>query len=60
MGKVTNYSFAVTVIKWLDKRNLTMVSTYRSADTQRASNADKELQIPWCVIDCNYKIGERI
>ena len=28
----------VTILKWRDKNNLTMVSTYRSADTQRVSN----------------------
>jgi len=27
-----------TVLKWHDKRNVTMVSTYHNADTQRVSN----------------------
>jgi len=35
---IARYSSPVTVLKWRDKRNLTMVSTYHSADTQRVSN----------------------
>jgi len=35
---IARHSSPVTVLKWRDKRNLTTVSTYHSADTQRASN----------------------
>jgi len=35
---IARHSSPVTVLKWRDKRNLTMVSTYHSADTQRISN----------------------
>jgi len=32
---IARYSSPVTVLKWRDKRNLPMVSTYHSADTHR-------------------------
>jgi len=35
---IARHSSPVTVLKWRDKRNLTKVSTYHSADTQRVSN----------------------
>ena len=35
---IARYSGPVTVLKWRDKRNETMVSTYDSANTQRVSN----------------------
>ena len=50
----------VTVLKWRDKRNVTMVSTYRSADTQRVSNKGKETEKPLCMIDYNHNMGESI
>ena len=50
----------VTEIKWRDKRNVTMVSTYHSADTQRVSNKDKETEKPLCMIDYNHNMGELI
>ena len=31
---IARYSGPVTVLKWRDKRNITMVSTYHSADTK--------------------------
>ena len=46
----------VTVLKWRDKRNVTIVSTYRSADTQRVSNEGEETGKPLCVIDYNHKV----
>ena len=39
------------VLKWCDKRDVTMVSTYHNADTQRVSNKGKEREKPLCVID---------
>ena len=47
----------VTVPKWRDKRNVTMVSTYHSADTQRVSNKGKETEKPLCMIDYNHNMG---
>ena len=47
----------VTVLKWRDKRNVTMVSTYRSADTQKVSNKGKETEKPLCMIDYSYNMG---
>ena len=35
---IARHSSPATVLKWRDERNLTMVSTYHSADTQRVSN----------------------
>ena len=36
------HSGSVTVLKWRDKRNVTMASTYHSADAQRVSNKGKQ------------------
>ena len=47
----------VTVLKWRDKSNVTMVSTYHNADTQRVSNKGKETKEPLCVIDYNNMGG---
>jgi len=47
----------VTVLKWRDKRNVTMVSTYHSTDTQRVSNKGKETETPLCVIDYSHNMG---
>ena len=41
-GIIARHSGPVTVLKWRDNINVTMVSTYRSADTQRVSNKGKE------------------
>ena len=35
---IARYSGPVTELKWREKRNVTMVSTHHSANTQRASN----------------------
>jgi len=43
---IARHSGPVTVLKWRDKRNVTMVSTYHSADTQRVSNKGKETKKP--------------
>jgi len=48
---IARYLGPVTVLKWRDKRNVTMVSTYHSVDTQRVSNKGKETEKPLCVID---------
>ena len=50
-------SGSVTVLKWRDKRNVTMVSTYHSVDTQRVSNKGKETQKPLCVNGYNHNMG---
>ena len=55
---IARHSGPVTVLKWRDKRNVTMVSTYHSADTQRVSNKGIETGKPLCVIDYNHKMGE--
>ena len=47
----------VTVVKWCDKRSVTVVSTCDRADTQRVSNKGKETEKPLCVIDCNHNMG---
>ena len=51
---IARLSGPVTVLKWSDKRNVTMVSTYQSADTQRVSNKGKETEKPLCVIHYNH------
>ena len=54
---IARYLGSVTVLKWRDKRNVTMVSIYNSADTQRVSNEGKETQKPLWVIDYNHNMG---
>ena len=54
---IATYSGPVTVLKWRDKRNVTMVSTYHTAETQRFSDKGKETEKPLCVIDYNHKMG---
>ena len=39
---IARHSGSVTVLKWRDKRNVTMVSIYHSAGTQRVPNKGKE------------------
>ena len=54
---IARRSGPVTVLKWPDKSNVTMVSTYHSADTQRISNKGKETEKPLCVIDYDHNMG---
>ena len=51
------HSGPVTVLKWCDKRSITMVSTYHSADTQRVSKTGKVTEKPLCVTDYNHNTG---
>ena len=54
---IARHSGSVTVLKWCDKRNVTMVSTYHSADTQRVSDKGKETEKTLCMIDYNHNMG---
>jgi len=54
---IARYSGPVAVLKWRDKRNVTMASTYHNADTQRISNKGKETENHLCVMDYNHKMG---
>jgi hypothetical protein len=57
-GEITaRHSGPVTVLKWRDKRDVTMVSTYHNADTQRVSNKGKETEKPLGMIDYNHMVG---
>jgi len=55
---IVKHSGPVTLLKWCDKRNVTMVSTYHSADTQRVSNKGKETEKPFCVTGYDRNMGE--
>ena len=57
---IARYSGPLRVIKWHDIRNVTVVSTYHSANTQRVSNKGKETEKPLCVIEYNQQMGEWI
>ena len=46
----------VTVLKWHDKRNVTMVSTYLTADTRGFLTKARKRK-PLCVIDYNHNMG---
>jgi len=54
---IARRSGPVKVLKWRDKRNVTVVSTYHNADTHRVSNKGKETEKPLCVIDYNHNVG---
>jgi len=54
---IARYSGPVRVIKWRDIRNVTVVSTYHSANTQRVSNKGKETEKALCVIEFNQQMG---
>ena len=54
---IARHSGPVTILKWHDKRNVTMVSIYHSAHIQRVSNKGKETEKPLCVIDYNHNMG---
>jgi len=54
---IARHSGPVTVLKWRDKRNVTIVSTYHIADTQRVSNKGKETEKPLSVVDYNHNMG---
>ena len=54
---IARHSGPVTVLKWRDERNVTIVSTHHGADTQRVSNKGKETEKPFCVIDYNHNMG---
>jgi len=54
---IARYLGPVTVLKWRDKRNVTIVSTYHTVDTQRVSNKGKESQKPLSMIDYNRNMG---
>ena len=54
---IARHSGPVTVLKWHDKRYVTMVSTYQNAHTQRVSNKGKETEKPLCMIDYNHNVG---
>jgi hypothetical protein len=54
---IARHSGPVTVLKWCDKRSVTMVSTYHSADTQKVYKRGKETEKPLCVIDYNHNMG---
>jgi hypothetical protein len=45
---IVRHSFPVMVLKWCDKRSVTMVSIYHREDMQRVSKQGKEMQKPLC------------
>ena len=53
---IARYSAPVTVLKWRDKSNVIMLSTYQSTNTQRVYNKGKETEKLLCFIDYNHKI----
>lgn len=53
---IARYSCPFRALKWHDKRNITMASTYHGADTQRVRNKSKETDKTVCVMEYNQKI----
>ena len=54
---IARHTGPVIVLKWRDRINVTMVSTYHSAGTHRISNKGKETEKPLCLIDYNHNMG---
>jgi len=54
---IARHSGPVTVLKWRDKRNVTVVSTYHSADTHMVSKKGQEIEKPLCMNDYNHNMG---
>jgi hypothetical protein len=63
--KLKSYRWVVTVhrngpvciMKWSDKTNVTMISTYYSTEVQIIINRGKKNQKPVCVIHYNQNMG---
>jgi hypothetical protein len=54
---IARHSGPVTILKWCDKKNITMISTYHNADTKSITKRGKEIIKPTCVHDYNYSMG---
>jgi hypothetical protein len=54
---VARHSGPVTVLKWCDKKNVTMISTYHNADTRSITKRRKQVTKPSCVVDYNHNMG---
>ena len=51
------HSGPVMVMKWCDKKNVSMVSTYHDSRTKVVSKRGKDVKKPHCVIDYNTNMG---
>lgn len=54
---IAQHSGSVTVMKWHDKRNVVMISTYHDTEMKTEKRRGKEKQKPVCVIDYNKHMG---
>jgi hypothetical protein len=54
---IAQHSGPVTVMKWRDKRNVLMISTYHDAEIKIVTKRGKDTQKPVCVIDYNKWMG---
>jgi hypothetical protein len=54
---VCQHSGPVTVLKWCDKKIVSMISTYHSDDMRTVTVSRKEVQKPISVIDYNTNMG---
>jgi hypothetical protein len=54
---IAQHSGPVTVMKWRDKRNVVMISTYHDAEMQSVTKRGKETKKPVCVIHYNKWMG---
>jgi hypothetical protein len=54
---IAQHSGPVTVMKWRDKRNVLMISTYHDTKMESYTKRGKEIQKPACVIDYNKWMG---
>ena len=54
---IARHSGPVTVLKWNDRKNVTLLSTYHNDATMPVNKRGKETQKPVCVIDYNHNMG---
>ena len=54
---IARHSGPVTVLKWCDKKNVTMLSTYHNDETKTVSKRGKEITKHFCVCDYNVNMG---
>jgi hypothetical protein len=54
---IAQHSGPVCVLRWRDKKHVTMISTYHAAELQTVVKGVKEKQQPVCVIHYNQHMG---
>lgn len=54
---IAQHASPVTVLKWKDKKTVTMISTFHNDETTTVTKKNKETVKPVCVVDYNRNMG---